>query len=93
MQDIVLTCCPVCRCNRFQRVPTIPHSTQKDFATPIVMMSVAYTHSDDVRAFKKRHPNIQCSVNPRDPLYGVPIVTNRHDKMAVLRGEKYEERN
>ena len=92
MGDFPIEACPECHGATVERVPSLPHTPQKEYRKPIEMHSIAYSHPDDIREFKKRHPDVQCSLDPRDPNYGVPIARSRHEKMAILKAEGWAER-
>lgn len=91
MKDTPLITCPSCMEQTLQRVPTLPHF--KEYDVPIEMHSLACAHPDDVRDFKIRNPNIQCSDDPAHPLFGVPVVKSRNEKLSVLKKEGWQENN
>ena len=92
IRDEKLSECPVCRGNYEKRVCQTT-TTMKEYKKPIEMHSIALTHQDDIEAFCRRNPGIQCSTDPRDELYGVPVVKTRHEKTKVLKTEGWAERN
>lgn len=59
----------------------------------IEMYSIALNNKKDIEAFAKRNPNTQISTNRRDPLYGVPVVKSRSEKLKVLDNEGFVETN
>lgn len=88
-----ITICPICNSDKFHRVPCLPNTPHTEYCDPIEMHSIALCHHDDIQAFKQRHPNVTCSDTPDDPLYGVPIAHSRKEKLDILKGEGWEERN
>lgn len=84
--------CPQCD-SKMGRVPCRIGTPLAEYGKPIEMHSVALCHPDDIAAFKRRYPDIECSTKPDDPLYGVPVAKSRAQKLQVLRGEGWEERS
>lgn len=63
----------------------------REFGTPIEMYSVALSDPGEVRDFQRRNPGIDISSDRRDPLFGVPVVRTRQQKLSVLRNEGFVE--
>lgn len=93
IHDEALTRCPSCEAEAYGRVPTVPHTDMAEFHKPIEMHSIGLCHPDDIREFKRRHPDVQMSDDPSHPLYGVPVARSRKEKLAVLKAEGFEEKN
>lgn len=93
IHDAPFDVCPHCESDQYHRVPCLPNTPHMEFDRPVEMHSLALCHHDDIADFKRRHPDVQCSDNPRDPLYGVPVATSRHEKLRVLQKEGWVEKN
>lgn len=77
--------CPRLKCGGVGiRQFSAPH-TQKDFAQPIPMYSCAPTKKEDVDAFRRAFPDIQCEGNLASDMYGIPVVHNEQERSKVLR--------
>lgn len=86
------TVCPVCGEAQFHRVPSVGRPPQ-EYHRPIEMNSVALSSKEEVRAFQQRNPGVDCSDDPRDPLFGVPIARTRQQKLSILKNEGFVEAN
>jgi hypothetical protein len=65
----------------------------KEFSTPIEMHSIACIYPEQIEEFKRDCPGVDCSDNPEDPLYGVPIARSRRDKLKALDSAGFVEKN
>lgn len=63
------------------------------YADPIEMYSVALNDTQEIADFQQRCPGVECSADPRNPLFGVPVARTREQKKRILRTEGYEEGN
>jgi putative FmdB family regulatory protein len=89
MQAAELTECPECKRVSYQKIPSLPGSTMKEYQKPIEMHSIGLGQPDEIAAFKDRNPGATCSSDPADPLYGVPIAHHFHEKKTILKTEGY----
>jgi len=64
-----------------------------NFAVPIEMWSIAMDDDEEIRAFCLKAPDVSVSIDPNDPLYGVPIARNRQQKLQALKATGYAELN
>lgn len=69
-----------------------PHLDEA-FTHPIEMHSIAVTNDEDIKAFKRRNPDVEIGTNPNRDDYGVPIARSRAEKLRILRAEGFEEKN
>jgi putative FmdB family regulatory protein len=92
IHDDAGTECPVCASSTYRRIPCHTHTDMKEFHKPIEMHSIGLAHLDEIEDFKRRNPDIPCSSDINDPLYGVPIAATRKQKLDVLANEGFEER-
>lgn len=92
MEDPHLIDCPKCRQPSYKRRPCLAHTSHKEYSKPIEMFSIALDHEDEIREFQRRNPEAQISTNRNDPLFGVPIARSRHEKLAILEKEGYQEK-
>lgn len=60
---------------------------------PIEMMSIALDNEDEIAAFRQRNPGTEISDRRGDPLFGVPVVKSRGEKLRVLDKEGFQETN
>ncbi|KKL89128.1 hypothetical protein LCGC14_1917800 [marine sediment metagenome] len=93
IKDESIKVCPICGSPTYHRVPTLPNTPMKEFQTPIEMNSVAMTYHQDIVDFKRQNPDVECSHDPKDPLYGVPIAKSRQEKLKVLDKVGFCEKN
>lgn len=93
MADLPLTKCPECGEDKFTKVPALFDSGGlKEFSKPIVMHSVAATTPEELMDLKRKCPDIEMSMDPNDELFGVPVVKNRKEKLAVLKATGFVEK-
>lgn len=64
-----------------------------DYATPIEMHSLSLNTNADIRDFRRRNPGVEISSKRGDPLYGVPVIKNRTQKLETMKNEGFIERN
>jgi putative FmdB family regulatory protein len=86
-----LTVCPACEESTYKKQVSLPHTTHKEFRKPIEMFSIAMEDMADVRAFKQQCPDVDCSDDPADPMFGVPIAKSRHAKTQALKAAGFME--
>jgi putative FmdB family regulatory protein len=84
--------CPKCGALAYVKQVSLPHTLMQEFHTPIDLYSIAMEDPAQIRAFKQAAPDVQCSDNPEDPAYGVPIAASRHQKLQALKAAGFEER-
>jgi hypothetical protein len=65
----------------------------QEYHTPIVQYSIAMERLEDIREFQRKAPDVEISDDHKNPLYGVPIVKSRFQKLQALRASGYEEAN
>lgn len=63
------------------------------FAVPIEMFSIALDNDVEIAAFRLKAPDVEISSEWANPLYGVPVARNRHQKLQALKAAEYQERN
>lgn len=83
--------CDVCS-GPSERVPVLTHTDLKAFRTPIDMYSIAMEDPSVIREFKRKAPDVECSDDPANEMYGVPIATSRKAKLQALAAVGYTER-
>ena len=93
IQDAAFVDCPACgRLDTYHRIVTLPHTDMKAYHKPIELHSIGLAHSDEIEAFQRRNPDTPISTDINDPLYGVPVVRSRKEKLKVLSNEGFEEK-
>lgn len=85
--------CPKCRTPNYAQVPSLPHTSHKEYHTPIEMMSIACDSLEEIRHLKSKCPDVDISEDENDPNYGIPIARNRKQKTDLLKATGYVERN
>jgi hypothetical protein len=86
--------CDRCASHTLQRQYTSHATPHQNFHTPIEMDSVAPTSHIGIQELRRKIPDsVKMSLDRRDPLYGVPVVKNRSEKLAVLKAAGFVERN
>lgn len=60
---------------------------------PIEMTSIAVDSPEEVDEFRRRNPGTEISRNLNDPLFGIPVVKSRSEKLRVLNNEGFVETN
>lgn len=93
IREDAYTTCPVCSNETYSRQVCVPRTMNREYDKPLEMHSLALNHDDDIRAFLGRNPGVQCSLDPADPNYGVPVARSRAEKLSILKAEGWEERN
>ena len=83
--------CPQCGTETYTKVPSLPHTSQKEFHTPIEMHSIACNDMDEIREMQRA--GVSISDDPDNDLFGVPIAHSRHEKLKALKAAGYEERS
>lgn len=68
---------------RMEHIPTLCHTDIKAFHTPIKLYSVACNSMEEIRQMQAA--GVPCSDDPADEDFGVPIATNRKEKLAALK--------
>lgn len=82
--------CPACSGETsFERQVSRPKSTQAGYHTPIEMHSVAVCSDHEIQDLQRKVPNLTIATDKRDPMYGVPIAENLHQKKAILRASGF----
>ena len=84
MADSPLEQCPKCGEPGYKRRPSLPHSDMIDFHTPIQMYSIALNDDDEIRAFKRKAPDVYVETDPKSEMYGIPIARTRKQKLEAL---------
>ena len=88
-----LTECPKCHQDGYVK-QVVPITTDlREFHTPIEMYSVACNSIEEIRQIQNNCPGVHISDDPRDEMYGVPVVKNRKEKLTVLKTVGYIEQN
>lgn len=93
MSSRPLTQCPACVQEAYHRVPSLPHNNLIEFHKPIEMHSIAMEDPDEIKSFLRQAPDVECSLNPEDPMFGIPIARNRSQKTKALSAAGFTERN
>src|SRR5690606_30399939 len=93
IHDDAFDACPECSSPAFGRVPTLPHTTMREYRTPIEMDSIAMNTIEEIREFKRKAPDVPVSEAPNDERFGIPVANTRHAKLQALNAAGYEERN
>lgn len=84
--------CPKCKASSYERrIAATSGAVAREL--PREMHSIGLCHHDDILAFKRRNPGVECSEDPNSPLYGVPVAANLAEKRRILETEGWEERN
>lgn len=83
-----------CTCGKHMRkIPCLPHTSMKEYLTPITMYSIGMEDPAEIRAFKRACPDVECSDDPEHPDYGLPICRSRHAKLQALKQANFIETN
>ena len=80
--------CPVCNGPADLRVST-PHSSQKEYHTPIIMHSIGCTSTEQIQEMQRA--GVTISDDPNNPDYGIPIAHSRHEKLKALKVAHFTE--
>lgn len=84
--------CPKCGAATYQKQVSVGIPRQVEFHTPVELYSIAMEDQDEIRAFKQSAPNVDCSDDPDNPMYGVPIARTRQAKLQALKVSGFVER-
>jgi len=85
--------CPKCGADgSYERQVSLPHSDLIEFHKPIEMFSIAMEDPEEIKRFITK-TGVAVSLDPSDPLYGVPIARNRSEKRKALNDAGFEERS
>lgn len=82
--------CPKCQYPMTRQVSRV-HTDLQEFAKPIEMFSIGMEDLGEIRAFKQRCPDVECSDDPRNEMYGVPIAKHRKGKLQALQAAGFIE--
>lgn len=85
--------CPTCNALMRRDYKKELAGPPREFSQPIEMHSLALNSREEIADFARRNPEVEISADPDDPLFGVPLARNRHQKLAILKNEGWEERN
>jgi len=81
-------------CERLISLPSIRTQYGKGSGTkPIELYSIGLNTKSEIQEFAKRNPNTQISQDRRDPLFGIPVVKSRSEKLRVLNNEGFQEKS
>jgi putative FmdB family regulatory protein len=89
-EDSLVTC-PKCAEDSLRRLISTP-KVETEYVKPIEMHSIGMAFEEDIRDFKRKNPDMDCSEDPNDPLFGVPIARTRKQKLNALKSIGWEER-
>lgn len=84
MHDDHLTICPKCQMAEYKRRPSLPHSDMIEFHKPVELYSIALNDDEEIRAFKRKAPDVHVETDPRSEMYGIPIAKTRKQKLDAL---------
>lgn len=82
--------CPKCF-EIMDRQVSLPHTDLKEFATPVELYSIGMENIDEIRAFKQKCPDVECSDDPSNEMFGVPIARHRKGKLQALQAAGFVE--
>lgn len=83
MMSVSVVFCSECKLPMV-KVPSLVHTDLKEFYKPVELLSIAMEDLDQIRDFKQRCPDVDCSDDPNSPDYGVPIARSRKAKLQAL---------
>lgn len=75
------------------RQVSVPHTSMQEFHKPIEMFSIAMDSDEEIKAFKRKAPDVDVNTDPNHPDYGLPIARSRHQKLQALQAAGYHETN
>lgn len=86
--------CPDCKIlmERSFRSEGAGNHLDREFHTPIEMYSIAMEDPEEIAEFQKQCPDVDVSLDPKDPMYGVPIGRTRNQKLKALKVAGFVER-
>lgn len=84
--------CPKCNHLAYEKQVSVSRAKDAEFRTPIDLYSIAMESQEEIQAFKRRAPDVDCSDDPNDPMYGVPIARTRQAKLQALEVAGFQER-
>lgn len=85
--------CPKCLSLTYRKQVSLPHTDLKEFSKPIEMFSIAMSSEDEVRAFKRKCPDVECNDDINHPDFGLPVARSRKQKLQALAAAGYVETN
>lgn len=85
--------CPECGKPRLQRVPQMCGTLNREYKKPIEAFSIALDTEEEIDAFRDRNPGTDISRDRRHPLFGVPVLRSRAEKLRVYKREGMIETN
>lgn len=88
-----LTICPKCQKPDYSKQIAQVATDLREFHTPIEMYSIALDYDEEIKAFKKLAPDVDISLDQKDPMYGIPIARSRKQKLQALKATEYTELN
>jgi putative FmdB family regulatory protein len=93
MSSDPLTECPICKTPTYRKVPSIPNTPLQEFHKPIEMLSIAMEDDEAIKEFVGKCPDVEVSMDPNSPMYGVPLARCRQQKLDALDAAGFVETN
>lgn len=84
MADPHIEQCPKCNGQTYCKRPSLPHSDMIEFHKPVELYSIALNDDEEIKAFKRKAPDVYVETDPRSEMYGIPVARTRKQKLDAL---------